>query len=101
MGILDATEQSPPAKAPRYIIATGAAIVAVFLVLWYPVGLRFHTQHRIIRNFMNELASGDMHAAYKHGSLPRVIPFPIFFWTGVLTRIGAPFRAIKLIPSRV
>lgn len=65
MGILDSTEQSPPAKAPRYIIAIGGAILAIFLVLWYPMGLRFHTQRGIMRDFMNELASGDMHAAYR------------------------------------
>ncbi|MGH9736030.1 MAG: hypothetical protein ACRD8A_15740 [Candidatus Acidiferrales bacterium] len=64
MGILDPTQPSPPAKTPRYIIGICAAVVAIFLVLWYPVGLRFHTERGIIRSFMNELVSGDMHAAY-------------------------------------
>lgn len=65
MGILDSTQPSPPAKAPRYIIAICAAIIVIFLVIWYPLGLRFHTQRGIILNFMNELVSGDMHAAYR------------------------------------
>ena len=65
MGIFDSTEEHPPAKLRRYIITVIAFAVAVFLFLWYPMGLRFHKERSTVRHFMDALVAGNMDEAYR------------------------------------
>jgi len=65
LGIFDSTEEHPPAKLRRYIITAVAFVVAVFLFLWYPMGLRFHKERSTVRHFMNALVAGNMDEAYR------------------------------------
>lgn len=65
MGIFDSTEEHPPAKLRRYIITAIAFAVAVFLFLWYPMGLRFHKERSTVRHFMDALVAGKMDEAYR------------------------------------
>lgn len=65
MGIFDSTEEHPPAKLRRYIITVVAFGVAVFLFVWYPMGLRFHKERGTIRHFMTAVAAGNVDEAYR------------------------------------
>lgn len=64
-GILQPVEEQPKPKKPRYIIAGVVIAVALFLALWYPLGLRFYRERGTVRLFMNELVTGNMRVAYR------------------------------------
>jgi hypothetical protein len=65
VSIFDSTEEHPPAKLRRYIITAVAFVIAVFLFLWYPMGLRFHKERSTVRQFMNALVAGHTDEAYR------------------------------------
>jgi hypothetical protein len=65
MELFDPIAVASPSTTPRYIISALALVVAVFLLLWYPIGLRFHNQQSTMRHFMNEVETGEMEAAYR------------------------------------
>lgn len=65
LGIFDPPEEEPSAKAPRYLLGSLAVALAIFLVLWYPLGRRFHKERSTVQRFMNELVAGDMTSAYR------------------------------------
>ena len=68
MGILDPMEKQPASKnewkTRLYVIGATVLAVAVFLILWYPLNLRFHKERNTVELFMNELTDGNLQAAY-------------------------------------
>jgi hypothetical protein len=62
VGLFDSGEEHPPSKILRYIITCVAFVAAVGGFSWYK--LRFHKQERIAVTFLNDLASGNLQAAY-------------------------------------
>lgn len=64
-GILDPSDQKrPTSKTKRYVIAAVVLAAVVFLILWYPLHLRFYKERETVELFMNEVAAGDLPAAY-------------------------------------
>ena len=63
MALFDGTEEHPPSKIRRYIITTVAFIILVALGCWYL--LRFHTETKTVRQFMQTVASGNFELAYQ------------------------------------
>ena len=63
MGLFDSTEEHPPAKARRYII-TGIVFIAI-IVGYCAYSLRFHTEEKTIRHFMDAIVAGNMDEAYR------------------------------------
>jgi hypothetical protein len=63
VGLFDSTEEHPPSKILRYII-TGLVFVAL-IVAFVAYQLRFHTEEKTIRHFMDALIAGHMDEAYK------------------------------------
>lgn len=66
MSILDpGSSEDRPARVPRYIVAAVLGAIVIFLILWYPMGLRFHAERATASRFMNELVAGHTRAAYE------------------------------------
>ena len=63
MGLFDSTEEHPPSKVLRYII-TGFVFVAL-IVAFVAYQLRFHTEEKTIRHFMDAVIAGHMDEAYR------------------------------------
>ena len=63
MGLFDSTEEHPPSKVLRYII-TGLVFVAL-IVAFVAYQLRFHTEEKTIRHFMDAVIAGRMDDAYR------------------------------------
>lgn len=62
-GILDPAEKRPASKTKRYIIGGIVLAAVVFLIVWYPLKLRFYKERNTVESFMNEV-TGDLQAAY-------------------------------------
>jgi hypothetical protein len=63
LGILDSTSEEPSSKLRRYIL-TGAIFVALVAGgVWW--GLRFHSEKRAVRNFMDAVVAGEMRRAFQ------------------------------------
>lgn len=62
MTLLDDTSEHPASRLRRYII-TGIVFV---LLIWAGSAylLRYHSEKAVVRNFMSDVASGQMEAAY-------------------------------------
>lgn len=64
-GILDAPEKKRPmSKTTRYVIGGIVLAAVAFLIVWYPLHLRFYKERKTVELFMNEVAAGDLQAAY-------------------------------------
>jgi hypothetical protein len=63
VGLFDSTEEHPPSKVLRYII-TGLVFVAL-IVAFVAYQLRFHTEEKTIRHFMDAVIVGRMDDAYR------------------------------------
>lgn len=63
MGLFDSTEEHPPAKMRRYII-TGLVFIAI-IVSYGAYLLRFHTEEKTVRHFMDTVVAGNMDEAYR------------------------------------
>ncbi|MGD0543365.1 MAG: hypothetical protein ABSB65_03045 [Candidatus Acidiferrales bacterium] len=63
MGLFDSTEEHPPSKVLRYII-TGVVFI-VLIVLFAAYELRFHTEEKTIRYFMDAVVAGKMDEAFR------------------------------------
>jgi hypothetical protein len=63
VGLFDSTEEHPPAKMRRYII-TGAVFIAI-IVGYCAYLLRFHTEEKTVRHFMDTVVAGNMDEAYR------------------------------------
>jgi len=63
VGLFDSTEEHPPSKVLRYII-TGVVFVGL-IAGFIAYQLRFHTEERTLRHFMDAVAAGKMDEAYR------------------------------------
>jgi hypothetical protein len=63
VGLFDSTEEHPPAKALRYVI-TSLVFVALS-VGFIAYELRFHTEEKTIRRFMDAAVAGKLDEAYR------------------------------------
>ena len=63
MGLFDSTEEHPPSKVLRYII-TGVVFVGL-IAGFLAYQLRFHTEERTLRHFMDAVVAGKMDEAYR------------------------------------
>ena len=63
MGLFDSTEEHPPSKVLRYII-TGLVFVGL-IAGFIAYQLRFHTEERTLRHFMDAVVAGKMDEAYR------------------------------------
>ena len=63
MGLFDSTEEHPPSKVLRYII-TGVVFVGL-IAGFIAYQLRFHTEERTLRHFMDAVVAGKMDEAYR------------------------------------
>ncbi len=62
MSIFDGSEEHPPDKVRRYIITTIAFIALVVGFSWYL--LRFHTEVRTAKHFLDTVAAGNLEQSY-------------------------------------
>jgi hypothetical protein len=63
VGLFDSTEEHPPSKVLRYII-TGVVFVGL-IAGFLAYQLRFHTEERTLRHFMDAVVAGKMDEAYR------------------------------------
>jgi hypothetical protein len=63
VGLFDSTEEHPPSKVLRYII-TGLVFVGL-IAGFIAYQLRFHTEERTLRHFMDAVVAGKMDEAYR------------------------------------
>jgi hypothetical protein len=63
VGLFDSTEEHPPSKVLRYII-TGVVFVGL-IAGFIAYQLRFHTEERTLRHFMDAVVAGRMDEAYR------------------------------------
>lgn len=63
MGLFDSTEEHPPSKALRYVIS-GVVFVAL-IAGFIAYQLRFHTEEKTLRHFMDAEVAGHMDEAYR------------------------------------
>jgi hypothetical protein len=63
VGLFDSTEEHPPSKVLRYII-TGVVFVGL-IAGFIAYQLRFHTEERTLRHFMDAVVAGKMDEAYR------------------------------------
>lgn len=96
MGIFDSTEENPPAKVRRYIITVVAFILAVFLFLWYPLGLRFYKERRTISHFMNALVAGNTQEAYRTWKPSRTYSYSDFLEDWGPNGMYGPVKSYKI-----
>lgn len=99
MGIFDSTEEHPPAKLRRYIITAVAFVVAVFLFLWYPMGLRLHKERSTVRHFMNALEAGNMDEAYRIWKPSPTYTMKDFLEDWGLNGYYGPIRSYKILSN--
>ena len=62
MGLFDAGEEHPPSKVLRYIITGVAFVAAIAGFSWYM--LRYRSQERTVRTFLNDLSTGNLQGAF-------------------------------------
>jgi hypothetical protein len=62
VGLLDADQQKPPSKLPRYIISAAALAILVAIGLWFT--FRYEPEKRVVENFMNAVVAGNLQQAY-------------------------------------
>ena len=62
MAIFDSSQEHPPDKVRRYIITTIVFIALVVSFAWYL--LRFHTEVRTAKHFLDTVTSGNFEQAY-------------------------------------
>lgn len=66
MTLLDAANQPPPSKAPRYIIISILAVAAVYLVsIFISHEILLRHEEQAVEGFLNAVASGDLQHAYQ------------------------------------
>jgi hypothetical protein len=76
--ILEPVEEHPASNKPRYIIAGIVVAVAIFWVVWYPLGLRFYKERGTVRVFMDEVVTGNFEGAYRTWKPSPTYPFTDF-----------------------
>lgn len=64
VGIQHAQEKRVTSKTKRYMIGGIVLAAAAFLILWYPLHLRFYEERKTVEVFMNEVEAGNLQAAY-------------------------------------
>lgn len=96
MGILDVPDQRPRSKTKWYVISGIALAVAAFLILWYPLGLRFHKERGTVEQFMNELSAGNLQAAYRTWKPSSAYSFQDFLEDWGPQNGAAPVRSYKI-----
>lgn len=63
MALLDATSQGSPSKTRLYVVIAIVALLATGFFLWH--ALRFRTEERTVKTFLNAVVAGDMQKAYQ------------------------------------
>lgn len=63
MTLLDAANQAPPSKAPRYIVSALLVVLLVGFFVWRAV--RFKTEEQTVETFLNAVAAGNFQQAYQ------------------------------------
>lgn len=95
-GILHAQTKRPPSKTKRYVIGGIVLAALVFLILWYPLHLQFYEERKTVELFMNEVAAGNLQAAYRTWK-----PSPSYTFQNFLDDWGpnngtAPIKSYKI-----
>lgn len=96
VGILDASEESPTSKTKRRVIGVIVLGAAVFLILWYPLNLRFYKERSTVELFMNEVAAGNLQAAYHTWKPSAAYTFRDFLDDWGANNGTAPIRSYKI-----
>ena len=63
MALFDTAAEHPPDRIRRYVVTTLVFIALVLGASWYL--MRFHTEKRTARHFMDTVVAGNMEEAYK------------------------------------
>lgn len=99
VGILDAAENQParPASKTRgYAIGATVLAAVVFLILWYPLNLRFYRERSTVQQFMNEVAAGNLQAAYHTWKPSAAYTFQDFLDDWGANNGTAPIRSYRI-----
>jgi hypothetical protein len=96
VGILDATQERPTSKTKWRVIGGIALAVATFLVVWFPLGLRFHKERGTVERFMNELTAGNVQAAYRTWKPSPSYSFEDFLQDWGPRNGAAPIRSYRI-----
>jgi hypothetical protein len=81
VAIFDTSQEHPPDKVRRYIITTIVFIALVVGFAWYL--LRFHTEVRTAKHFLDTVANGNLEQAYNLWS-----PGPSYSYQDFLMILG-------------
>ena len=63
MSLLDAANQPPPPKWPRYVLLGVLIVFLVGFFVWR--GVRFKAEEQTVENFLNAVVAGNMPQAYQ------------------------------------
>jgi hypothetical protein len=64
--LLDAANQPPPSKAPRYIIIAILAVAAIYLLtIFISHEILLRHEEQVVESFLNAVVSGDLQHAYQ------------------------------------
>jgi hypothetical protein len=61
--LLDAANQRPESKTPRYVALGVLAVLLVAFFVWRAV--RFHPEEKLVESFLDAVVSGNMQHAYQ------------------------------------
>ena len=63
MTLLDAANQAPPSKAPRYITSALLVVLLIGFFVWRAV--RFKAEEQTVQTFLNAVVAGNLQQAYQ------------------------------------
>lgn len=63
MSLLDASDQAPPSRVPRYVILAVVVILLILFFVWRAV--RFKAEEQTVTTFLTAVAAGNMQQAYQ------------------------------------
>lgn len=63
MSLLDASDQAPPSRVPRYVILAVVVILLILFFVWRVV--RFKAEEQTVTTFLTAVAAGNMQQAYQ------------------------------------
>lgn len=63
MSLLDAANQAPPSKVPRYVVLGALVVLIVGFFIWRSV--RFKAEEQTVEDFLNAVVAGNLQQAYQ------------------------------------
>jgi len=98
VGLLDADQQPPPSKLPRYIIGSLVFALLMTAALWWM--FRFHTEKKTVDSFLQAVVAGEMQKAYEIWKPQGRYPFQDFLEDWGEKGYYGPVKSYRIVTAQ-